>query len=194
MCDADEHPNVLRYYCTESDFQFRYIALELCQMTLAEYVYDGYNFKQPPTEKPRVLDMLKQATCGLNHLHSLSIVHRDIKPQNLLVSFPDARGRVMVKISDFGLCKRLGIGNNSFSKQSGVLGTDGWIAPEVLCDLAGAAKEQLDEIENLVVEIGVLGDPAIQQQQQQTKRITKALDIFSLGCVYYFVLSGGVHP
>lgn len=161
-------------------------------MTLAEYVQDGYNFKQPPTITPRVLDMLEQSTCGLNHLHSLSIVHRDIKPQNVLISFPDARGRITVKISDFGLCKRLGIGNNSFSKPSGILGTDGWIAPEVLCDLAGAAKEQIDEIENPVQEVRDENDVLV--VQTQAKRITKALDIFSLGCVYYYVLSGGAHP
>lgn len=35
-------------------------------------------------------------------------------------------------ISDFGLCKKLQVGRGSFSRRSGVTGTDGWIAPEML--------------------------------------------------------------
>jgi len=35
-------------------------------------------------------------------------------------------------ISDFGLCKKMTPGRNSFSKRSGIAGTEGWIAPEML--------------------------------------------------------------
>jgi len=35
-------------------------------------------------------------------------------------------------ISDFGLCKKLALGRNSVSRRSGLAGTEGWIAPEVL--------------------------------------------------------------
>lgn len=60
------------------------------------------------------------------------IVHRDIKPQNVLLSLPDVNGAVRVMISDFGLCKKLNYGKTSFSRRSGVTGTDGWIAPEMM--------------------------------------------------------------
>lgn len=59
-------------------------------------------------------------------------VHRDIKPQNVLLSFPNTSNKVRVMISDFGLCKKLNYGKNSFSRRSGVTGTEGWIAPEML--------------------------------------------------------------
>ena len=58
-------------------------------------------------------------------------MHRDVKPRNVLLSFPAPDGCVRAMISDFGLCRKLPTGRSSFSK-SGVKGTEGWIAPEML--------------------------------------------------------------
>ncbi|KAF7221008.1 serine/threonine-protein kinase/endoribonuclease IRE1 isoform X2 [Nothobranchius furzeri] len=157
--ESDEHPNVIRYFCTERDRQFQYIAIELCIATLQEYVEKkdfGRHGLEPVT-------LLQQTMSGLTHLHSLKIVHRDLKPHNILVSMPNAHGRVRAMISDFGLCKKLAVGRHSFSRRSGVPGTEGWIAPEVLSE---------DSKDNP----------------------TCAVDIFSAGCVFYYVVSEGSHP
>uniref|UniRef100_A0A671MEC1 Serine/threonine-protein kinase/endoribonuclease IRE1 n=1 Tax=Sinocyclocheilus anshuiensis TaxID=1608454 RepID=A0A671MEC1_9TELE len=157
--ESDEHPNVIRYFCTERDRQFTYIAIELCAATLQQYVEDP----SCPYSDLNPVSLLDQTMCGLNHLHSLNIVHRDLKPRNILLSLPGALGRVRAVISDFGLCKKLPDGRHSFSLRSGIPGTEGWIAPELLIN---APK----------------GNP------------TSAVDIFSAGCVFYYVTSKGQHP
>ncbi|NXV79112.1 ERN1 endoribonuclease, partial [Atlantisia rogersi] len=157
--ESDEHPHVVRYFCTEKDKQFHYIAIELCSATLQEYV-------ESPSFDRRNLDpvsLLRQTMSGLAHLHSLSIVHRDLKPCNILISVPNCHGQIRAVISDFGLCKKLQGGRQSFSLRSGIPGTEGWIAPEVL-------------------------------QEAPKENPTCAVDIFSAGCVFYYVVSGGQHP
>ncbi|XP_010784191.1 serine/threonine-protein kinase/endoribonuclease IRE1 [Notothenia coriiceps] len=156
--ESDTHPNVIRYFCTERDRLFTYIAIELCTATLQQYVEDPSGF---PQLNP--ITLLGQTMCGLSHLHSLNIVHRDLKPRNILLSGPSALGRVRALISDFGLCKKIPEGRCSFSLRSGIPGTEGWIAPEVLRDTPG-------------------------------NKPTAAVDVFSAGCVFYYVVSRGQHP
>uniref|UniRef100_A0A4W5QM37 Serine/threonine-protein kinase/endoribonuclease IRE1 n=1 Tax=Hucho hucho TaxID=62062 RepID=A0A4W5QM37_9TELE len=157
--ESDEHPNVIRYFCTERDRQFQYIAIELCAASLQEYV-ERQDFDRHGLEP---VMLLQQTMSGLAHLHSLNIVHRDLKPHNILVSMPNAHGRVRAMISDFGLCKKLAVGRHSFSRRSGVPGTEGWIAPEVL-------------------------------SEDCKDNPTCTVDIFSAGCVFYYVVSLGCHP
>lgn len=70
--ESDAHANVVRYFCTEQDRMFRYIALELAEATLQDYVAGKYN-----REKISVKNILYQATSGLAHLHSLDIGKSD---------------------------------------------------------------------------------------------------------------------
>lgn len=69
--ESDAHENVVRYFCTEQDRQFRYIAVELCSATVQDYT-EG---KVSPEIKRSIsiVEVLQQATNGLMHLHSLNI-------------------------------------------------------------------------------------------------------------------------
>ncbi|KAM9792182.1 LOW QUALITY PROTEIN: serine/threonine-protein kinase/endoribonuclease IRE1 [Neosynchiropus ocellatus] len=181
---SDTHPNVIRYFCTERDRLFTYIAIELCAATLQQHVEDASSFPGP---SPIVL--LQQTMCGLSHLHSLNIVHRDLKPRNILLSAPGARGEVRALISDFGLCKKIPDGRSSFSLRSGIPGTEGWIAPEVLRESADCKPVRSHTHTHTHTRWHALGSGRSGSVGQ-----TAAVDVFSAGCVFYYVVSRGQHP
>ena len=76
-----------------------------------------------PTETARVLDWLEDAAAALDAAHEAGIVHRDVKPGNLLL---DDRGHV--KVADFGIASAAGM--DSFTQTGTILGTAGYLSPE----------------------------------------------------------------
>ena len=192
--ESDDHKNVIRYFCREQANGFLYIALELCPASLQDIIEqttDQSDLVKGGLDMP---DILRQICSGVRYLHSLKIVHRDLKPQNILVAMPRSRlGSTALRllISDFGLCKKLEDNQSSFRATTAhAAGTSGWRAPELLVDedkphnASGALESQnnTDSSEPAVV------DP------QTNRRATRAIDIFSLGCVFFYVLTRGCHP
>jgi formylglycine-generating enzyme required for sulfatase activity len=81
--------------------------------------------RKGPLPEPEALAILFGAASGLAEAHGRGIVHRDIKPDNLLVS---TEGRV--KVADLGLAKAQPGSGHSLSLQSAVMGTPQYMAPE----------------------------------------------------------------
>lgn len=135
-------------------------------------------------------NVLYQITNGLHHLHNLRIVHRDLKPQNILVAMgKDGRPRLLV--SDFGLCKKLDGEQSSFRATTAhAAGTSGWRAPELLLD--DDPKEGSAMIDASTD--GNSGSILVSTEHLPNRRATRAIDIFSLGLVFYYVLTKGCHP
>ena len=77
--ESDYHPNVIRYYYKELHQGFMYLVLELCPASLYDLMEDSkcQNLKEILNSKMAIHQILS----GMHHLHTLKIVHRDIKPQ-----------------------------------------------------------------------------------------------------------------
>ncbi|KAL2004728.1 hypothetical protein VTN00DRAFT_3256 [Thermoascus crustaceus] len=193
--ESDDHNNVIRYFCREQAAGFLYIALELCPASLQDVVERPGDYPQLVNGGLNMPDVLRQITAGVRYLHSLKIVHRDLKPQNILVAAP--RGRLgshslRLLISDFGLCKKLEDNQSSFRATTAhAAGTSGWRAPELLIDddqNSSTVAATTTESQNTESSEPAVVDP------QTNRRATRAIDIFSLGCVFYYVLTRGGHP
>ncbi|KAF4964461.1 hypothetical protein FZEAL_10868 [Fusarium zealandicum] len=189
--ESDDHPNVIRYYSQQMRDGFLYIALERCAASLADVVEKPSYFRELANAGQRdIPNILYQVTNGISHLHTLRIVHRDLKPQNILVNMgKDGRARMLV--SDFGLCKKLEGGQSSFGATTGrAAGTSGWRAPELLLD-DDARDNGMMEASTQSGSGSVL---VTDNTMPNNRRATRAIDIFSLGLVFFYVLTNGSHP
>ncbi|KOC08460.1 hypothetical protein AFLA70_8g005840 [Aspergillus flavus AF70] len=192
--ESDDHANVIRYFCREQAAGFLYIALELCPASLQDVVERSSDYPQLVQGglDVNMPDILRQIICGVRYLHSLKIVHRDLKPQNILVAMPRGRSgarSLRLLISDFGLCKKLEDNQSSFRATTAhAAGTSGWRAPELLVDDDKSSVIQSTESQHTESSEPAVVDP------QTNRRATRAIDIFSLGCVFYYVLTRGSHP
>lgn len=189
--ESDDHPNVIRYFAQQQAAGFLYIALELCPASLADVIDKPALHRELAQSGERDLPhVLYQIANGLQHLHSLRIVHRDLKPQNILVTMgKDGKPRLLV--SDFGLCKKLEGEQSSFRATTAhAAGTSGWRAPELLLD--DDSREG-----STVIDASTNGDSSgalVSSDLMPNRRATRAIDIFSLGLVFFYVLTKGFHP
>jgi len=97
----------------------------LCSGTLEDYFnskYDGPRFVSD-------WEILRQITKGLEHLHKLEIVHRDIKPTNILIGGNDVNNKPVMKLADFSVSKALQTDRKDFTNTNvtNPSGTKGWI-------------------------------------------------------------------
>ena len=198
----DDHPNVIRYFDKETSGSFLYIALELCPASLLDVIERPKDFPALiPASGLNTPNTLKQITSGIHYLHSLKIVHRDIKPHNILVSAPKltiANPSTVqpprLLISDFGLCKKLEGDQNSFRATTAfAAGTSGWRAPELLVDDDPMLKPTSSTIHPATSDMTNHSEPLV-VDPQTNRRATRAIDIFSLGCVFFYCLTQGSHP
>jgi serine/threonine-protein kinase len=104
---------------------------------------DGTNiqkwiFQNGPMPSRLTIEIAIQALSGLDHLHSMGLIHRDISPENIMLS-QDHHGKLLVKVIDFGIAKSLAEGESGHGlTQTGMfLGKLKYASPEQ----AGFLKE-----------------------------------------------------
>ena len=124
-----EHPNIVRLYDIHCDeYKVVWLMMELCDHGDLNKYFSKNLAKFYDIDIK--LDLMCQMASGVEYLHGQGIVHRDIKPQNILVTNdPSEPGHDIVKIADFGLCKFL----DPFDSTSGMssnVGSRTYKAPE----------------------------------------------------------------
>jgi predicted Ser/Thr protein kinase len=118
---ALSHPNILQVYDVGTSGTLHYIVMEFVDgPSLGDLIFQGV-FQ----DAARCLDILRQTLLGLGHAHSRGVIHRDIKPDNILL----AGGRY-VKLADFGLAKLLTEQDQRLTATGMVLGTPLYMSPE----------------------------------------------------------------
>jgi serine/threonine kinase PknH len=115
-----DHPHVVTVYEAGESEHGLYIAMRLVQgSTLAQLMQEG------ELDTRRTLSLLGQVADALDAAHAAGLVHRDVKPQNVLVGDADD-----AYLGDFGLT-RMG-GENGATVTGGLVGTLSYLAPEVI--------------------------------------------------------------
>ncbi len=123
LIDRCNHPGIVRIIERGSHRNTSYIAMEYLEgVTLDEKIKSGGGL-----HIPAVLDILSQAASALAFLHDRDVVHRDLKPRNIMLVGKDGE-RPTVKLLDFGIAK---IPDGTVVTQTDiVLGTLAYLAPE----------------------------------------------------------------
>ena len=113
------HPNIVNIYDVGEEEDIYYLVMEYVDgMTLKQYIQQFY-----PISIEKALDIMAQLVSAISHAHQHQIIHRDIKPQNILI---DHDG--IVKITDFGIAMALSA--TSITQTNSVLGTVQYLSPE----------------------------------------------------------------
>ncbi len=115
-----DHPNIIPIYRVESEGGLNYFVMKYVSGTSLEDLLE----KKEPLPVPEIQRILWEAACALGHAHQRGVVHRDVKPANIMF---DHDGRVM--LTDFGISKALQAATG-FTATGMIIGTPHYMAPE----------------------------------------------------------------
>ena len=114
-----DHPNIIPIYRVESEAGLVYFVMKYVTGNSLDQLLD-----QGPVPFDTARRILREAALALGHAHKRGIVHRDVKPANIML---EADGRVM--LTDFGISKALD-GGSALTGTGAIIGTPHYMAPE----------------------------------------------------------------
>ncbi|MDR0338009.1 MAG: serine/threonine protein kinase [Planctomycetaceae bacterium] len=148
-----DHPNIVRAYDIDHEGDLHYIVMEYFSGENLQKIIE----KEGKITFARIVNILRQTANALAYAHAVGVIHRDVKPSNILVN-----SQGIVKILDLGLAlldERRYEGRITHIQEDTILGTADYLAPEQALD---------------------------------SHKVDARADIYSLGGVLYFCLTG--HP
>lgn len=132
------HPNIVSIYDVGQDKDIHYLVMEFIKgKTLKEIIDD-----QAPLPLDETVDFVKQICDALEHAHENAIVHRDIKPHNIIVT---RGGRV--KVTDFGIARAVSTATVTHTR--GIIGSVHYFSPE-------QAKGELTDEKSDIYSLGIV--------------------------------------
>ncbi|KQY04265.1 serine/threonine protein kinase [Mycobacterium sp. Root135] len=145
------HPAIVAVYdsgeADTPDGPLPYIVMEYVDgVTLRDVIHDN-----GPVEPRRAIEIIADACQALNYSHQNGIIHRDVKPANIMIDNAGA-----VKVMDFGIARALHDDGAKLTQTSAVIGTAQYLSPE----------------------------------QASGETVDARSDVYSLGCVFYELLTG----
>ncbi len=144
---ALDHPNVVRVLSVGQDDGHYYFVMELAHGgSIADYL------RRFGARSPREsLALIFQVLLGLEYAHTAGVVHRDVKPHNMLLQdLPELHvheepvlgaAKQVVKLTDFGIAKHMAGGGARITGTGDTLGTLAYMAPEQRTDPRNAQAE-----------------------------------------------------
>ena len=136
------HPNIVSIYDVENEGEFYYLILEYVEgMTLKDYM-----IKNPRIPIETIVHIAKQIASGLSHAHQNGIIHRDIKPQNILMN-----DNLTCKITDFGIARAYG--DTTLTQTNQMLGTVYYLSPEQARGNVATAQSDIYSLGILIFEM-----------------------------------------
>jgi eukaryotic-like serine/threonine-protein kinase len=119
------HPNIVQVYDTGVDEGRHYIVMEYVEGRSGAQILQ----RQGPLDPETAAEVGIQACAGLDYAHRRGIIHRDVKPGNLMiVGGPVGGGELAVKLTDFGIARA--IEQTRITQVGSVVGTAAYLAPE----------------------------------------------------------------
>ncbi len=115
-----DHPNIIPIYRVESEGGLNYFVMKYVSGTSLEDLLE----RKEQLSVPEIQRILWEAACALGHAHQRGVVHRDVKPANIMF---DQDGRAM--LTDFGISKALQAATG-FTATGMIIGTPHYMAPE----------------------------------------------------------------
>lgn len=115
------HPNIVNIFDVGQEGNIHYIVMELVEgRTLSDLIRE-----QGPLPYPRVIELTKQIAAALSVAHRHQIIHRDVKPHNVLITQDGT-----AKITDFGIAKAVNSSTIVDNTGGGIMGSVHYFSPE----------------------------------------------------------------
>jgi serine/threonine-protein kinase len=119
------HPNIVQVYDTGIDDGRHYIVMEYVTGRSGAQILQ----RQGPLDAETTAEIGAQACAGLDYAHRRGIIHRDVKPGNLMVTGgPVGGGEMTIKLTDFGIARA--VEQTRITQVGSVVGTAAYLSPE----------------------------------------------------------------